>query len=90
MNALALPAMAISFAIPAVAGQNFDGRQPERVAETLEQGPAVGRVLKAHCPFEFRQQVFAQMSMARKRRGDQNALQPGQNLPCPVERKNRT
>ena len=37
MQALAMPSMAISFAIPAVAGQNFGGRRPERVADTLKQ-----------------------------------------------------
>ncbi|MFL6698727.1 MAG: MATE family efflux transporter [Vitreoscilla sp.] len=37
MQALAMPSMAISLAIPAVAGQNFGGRHPERVAETLRQ-----------------------------------------------------
>ena len=35
MQALAMPSMAISFAIPAVAGQNFGGRHPERVVATL-------------------------------------------------------
>ncbi len=37
MQALAMPSMAISFAIPAVAGQNFGGRQPARVVDTLRQ-----------------------------------------------------
>jgi len=37
MQALLMPAMAISFAVPAVAGQNFGGRQPARVRETLKQ-----------------------------------------------------
>jgi Na+-driven multidrug efflux pump len=37
MQALLMPAMAISFAVPAVAGQNFGGRQPARVRETFKQ-----------------------------------------------------
>ncbi|HEY9027635.1 MAG TPA: MATE family efflux transporter [Burkholderiaceae bacterium] len=37
MQALLMPAMAIAFAVPAVAGQNFGGRQPARVSETLRQ-----------------------------------------------------
>jgi putative MATE family efflux protein len=37
MQAVFLPAMAISFAVPAVAGQNFGARLPERVRETLKQ-----------------------------------------------------
>lgn len=41
MQALAMPSMAISFAIPAVAGQNFGGRRPERVMDTLRQGLAL-------------------------------------------------
>jgi Na+-driven multidrug efflux pump len=38
MQATFLPAMAISFAVPAVAGQNFGARRGERVRETLKQG----------------------------------------------------
>ena len=37
MQATFLPAMAISFAVPAVAGQNFGARRAERVRETLKQ-----------------------------------------------------
>ena len=47
MQALAMPSMAISFAIPAVAGQNFGGRRPERVVETLKQALALELVLMA-------------------------------------------
>jgi len=38
MQATFLPAMAISFALPAVAGQNFGARHADRVRETLKQG----------------------------------------------------
>ena len=47
MQALAMPSMAISFAIPAVAGQNFGGRRPERVADTLKQALTLELVLMA-------------------------------------------
>ncbi len=47
MQALMMPAMAISFAIPAVAGQNFGGRRPERVAETLKQSLALELAIMA-------------------------------------------
>jgi putative MATE family efflux protein len=47
MQALAMPSMAISFAIPAVAGQNFGGRRPERVADTLRQALALEMALMA-------------------------------------------
>ena len=47
MQALAMPSMAISFAIPAIAGQNFGGRRPERVTETLRQGLALELALMA-------------------------------------------
>jgi putative MATE family efflux protein len=47
MQALAMPSMAVSFAIPAVAGQNFGGRRPERVTDTLRQGLALEMVLMA-------------------------------------------
>jgi len=47
MQALAMPSLAISFAIPAIAGQNFGGRRPERVTETLKQGLALELVLMA-------------------------------------------
>jgi putative MATE family efflux protein len=47
MQALAMPSMAISFAIPAIAGQNFGARQPGRVADTLRQGLALELVLMA-------------------------------------------
>lgn len=45
MQALMMPAMAISFAIPAVAGQNFGGRRPDRVADTLRQSLALELVI---------------------------------------------
>lgn len=38
MQSTFLPAMAISFALPAVAGQNFGARRADRVRETLKQG----------------------------------------------------
>jgi putative MATE family efflux protein len=47
MQALAMPSMAISFAIPAVAGQNFGGRRPDRVTDTLRQGLAIELALMA-------------------------------------------
>ena len=47
MQALVMPAMAVSFAIPAIAGQNFGGRHPERVAETLRQGLTMELVVMA-------------------------------------------
>ena len=47
MQALVMPSMAISFAIPAIAGQNFGGRHPERVVDTLKQGLALELVLMA-------------------------------------------
>jgi putative MATE family efflux protein len=37
MQSVFLPAMAISFAVPAVAGQNFGARLPDRVRDTLKQ-----------------------------------------------------
>jgi len=37
MQSVFLPAMAISFAVPAVAGQNFGARSPARVRDTLKQ-----------------------------------------------------
>ena len=47
MQALAMPSMAISFAIPAIAGQNFGGRRPERVVDTLRQALTLELVLMA-------------------------------------------
>ncbi|MCK9687062.1 MATE family efflux transporter [Scleromatobacter humisilvae] len=47
MQALVMPAMAVSFAIPAIAGQNFGGRRPDRVMDTLKQGLAIELVLMA-------------------------------------------
>ena len=47
MQALGMPAMAISFAIPAIAGQNFGGRLPARVADTFKQALALELVLMA-------------------------------------------
>ena len=37
MQSMFMPAMAISFAVPAVAGQNFGAGHAERVRETLKQ-----------------------------------------------------
>jgi putative MATE family efflux protein len=37
MQSVFLPAMALSFAVPAVAGQNFGARLPDRVRDTLRQ-----------------------------------------------------
>jgi putative MATE family efflux protein len=47
MQALAMPALAISFAIPAVAGQNFGGRLPDRVVQTFRQGLGIEIALMA-------------------------------------------
>ena len=47
MQALAMPSMAISFAIPAVAGQNFGARRPERVVDTLKQALTLEMVVMA-------------------------------------------
>ncbi len=47
MQALVMPSMAVSFAIPAIAGQNFGGRHPQRVRDTLTQGLALELVLMA-------------------------------------------
>jgi Na+-driven multidrug efflux pump len=47
MQALAMPSLAVSFAIPAVAGQNFGGRRPERVADTLKQALMLEMALMA-------------------------------------------
>jgi putative MATE family efflux protein len=47
MQALGMPAMAISLAIPAVAGQNFGGRRPDRVLDTLKQSLVLELALMA-------------------------------------------
>jgi putative MATE family efflux protein len=47
MQALLMPTMAISFAVPAVAGQNFGGRLPQRVRETLRQALVLEMALMA-------------------------------------------
>jgi len=47
MQALFMPTMAISFAVPAVGGQNFGGQRPERVRETLKQALLLELVLMA-------------------------------------------
>ena len=47
MQALAMPSMAISFAIPAIAGQNFGARHPERVGDTLKQALMLEMVVMA-------------------------------------------
>jgi putative MATE family efflux protein len=47
MQALAMPAMAISFAIPAVAGQNFGAGRHERVRETVKQALLLEAVVMA-------------------------------------------
>jgi putative MATE family efflux protein len=45
MQALFLPVMAIAFAVPAVAGQNFGARQYGRVRETFRQAVLLSSVL---------------------------------------------
>jgi len=45
MQSIFLPVMAISFAVPAVAGQNFGARKGERVRQTLRSAATVGSVL---------------------------------------------
>ena len=45
MQAVFLPAMAISFATAPVAGQNFGARQPERVRETFRSAAMLGSFL---------------------------------------------
>ena len=45
MQAIFLPAMAVAFAVPAVAGQNVGARLPERVRETFNTAIAVGSVV---------------------------------------------
>jgi len=47
MQALFLPALAVSFAIAPVAGQNFGARNAERVRETFRQGAVIGIVAMA-------------------------------------------
>jgi Na+-driven multidrug efflux pump len=47
MQALAMPSMAISLAIPAVAGQNFGGRHAARVVDTLRHALALELALMA-------------------------------------------
>jgi len=41
MQSIFLPAMAISFAVPAIAGQNFGARRPDRVRDTLKQAVVI-------------------------------------------------
>jgi putative MATE family efflux protein len=45
MQSLFLPVMAIAFAVPAVAGQNFGGRHYARVRETFHKGLLLSSVL---------------------------------------------
>ncbi len=45
MQSLFLPVMAIAFAVPAVAGQNFGGRHYARVRETFHKGLALSSAL---------------------------------------------
>ena len=45
MQAIFLPAMAVAFAVPAVAGQNVGARLPERVRETFRTAIAIGSVV---------------------------------------------
>ena len=47
MQSLMMPAMAVSFAIPAIAGQNFGGRRPERVVDTFRQSLGLELVIMA-------------------------------------------
>ena len=56
MQAIFLPAMALAFSAPAVAGQNFGARQPDRVRETFRwtamMSSAVMLSLTGLCQFE--------------------------------------
>lgn len=45
MQAIFLPAMAIAFSTPAVAGQNFGARKPERVRETFRTAVTMSSVV---------------------------------------------
>ena len=45
MQAVFLPAMAIAFAVPAIAGQNFGGRLPDRVRETFRRSVIASAVI---------------------------------------------
>jgi putative MATE family efflux protein len=45
MQAMFMPTMAISMAVPAVAGQNFGARHPQRVRDTLRQALLLETVL---------------------------------------------
>lgn len=45
MQAVFLPAMAVAFAVPAVAGQNVGARQPERVRETFRSAILFGMIV---------------------------------------------
>lgn len=56
MQVLFLPALAISFAVPAVAGQNFGARQFDRMRETLVQA------LKIEALLMFAVMLLAQIS----------------------------
>jgi MATE family, multidrug efflux pump len=47
MQALFLPGMAIAFAVPAVAGQNFGARNPTRVRETFRSAAMINIVIMA-------------------------------------------
>ncbi len=45
LQAILMPAMAIAFAVPAIAGQNVGARQPARVRETLKQALLIEMLL---------------------------------------------
>jgi len=47
LQSLIMPAMAIAFAVPAVAGQNFGARRGDRVRETLRQALVLETVVMA-------------------------------------------
>ncbi|MBY0506263.1 MAG: MATE family efflux transporter [Bryobacteraceae bacterium] len=47
MQSIFLPVMAISFAVPALAGQNFGARKPERVRQTMISAAWMGSLLMA-------------------------------------------
>ncbi len=45
MQSVFLPAMAIAFAVPAIAGQNFGAKKPDRVRETFRRSVAASIVI---------------------------------------------
>jgi len=45
MQAIMLPALSLSFAVPAVAGQNVGAKRPDRVRETFRSAAIMSTVL---------------------------------------------